>query len=576
VTPAGTDVRILRFGAFELDLRQDELRRSGLLIKLTPQQLRVLRYLAERADEVATREEIRQEIWGGEVFVDFDRSLNVCIAQIRAALNDDPEAARFIQTAPRRGYRFVAPVVPVKDVTPVIPERGRLPVGRMAAAGAAVVALTAAAWMWTSKTPPARAVLAILPFDNVTQHAADAPTIDGLADELITQFGAAAPERLAVIGRTSVSRLAAQKAPVSEIGRATAATYVLEGDWRSEGSRVRISARLLKVADQAQVWTDTYDLENAGALEMQEEVAARATAGAMAALFPQSARPARAHVPPADAYQALVDGRYLMHKRTRTDVERAVETFELAGSRDAKWAEPWASVAEAQVMMALSGAGAPEYRLERARRAAERALNLDGSNAAAHNALGDVLLWRDWKFRDAERQFTRALALNPSFAPARHDYAMCLILTGHAAAGVAELRRAIALDPLSPRVNVDAGWLLLQAHRFDQAIAAATRALELEPGMAEASACIARAQFYRGKMTEESLQFYRAREASANPYERALALAVLGRKPEAVAALRESFARRQILMVMVGTEPAFSGLQSDAGYREIVAGVVPR
>jgi tetratricopeptide (TPR) repeat protein len=272
----------------------------------------------------------------------------------------------------------------------------------------------------------------------------------------------------------------------------------------------------------------------------------------------------------------LVDGRYLMHKRTRPDMERAIGAFELAGGRDGKWAEPWASVAEAQTMLALSGAGAPEDRLERARTAAGRALQLDETNAAAHNALGDVLLWRDWKFREAERQFTRALALNPSFAPARHDYAMCLILSGHAATGVAELRRAIALDPLSPRVNVDAGWLLLQAHRFDQAITSARRALELEPGMAEASACIARAQFYRGNMTEESLKFYRAREASANPYERALALAVLGRKADAVAALRESLARRQISMVMVGTEPAFSGLQSEAGYREIVATVTSR
>ncbi len=127
VTPASTEVRILRFGAFELDIRHEELRRGGVLIKLSPQQLRVLRFLAERSGQTVAREEIQREIWGGEVYVDFDRGLNVCIAQIRAALNDDSEAARFIQTVPRRGYRFVAPVEAVTNVTEPA-RRPRLPI----------------------------------------------------------------------------------------------------------------------------------------------------------------------------------------------------------------------------------------------------------------------------------------------------------------------------------------------------------------------------------------------------------------------------------------------------------------
>ena len=570
MVPTATGARILRFGAFELDLLHDELRRGGVLVKLAPQQLRVLRYLAEHTGEVVPREEIQREIWGNEVFVDFDRSLNVCIAQIRAALNDDSEAARFIQTVPRRGYRFVAPVEQVTDAVPAPteppPRRNFLWVGI-----AAAVLIASAVW-WSSRTAsPPRTILAVLPFENVTGRAQDTPAIDGLADELNTQFGTALPQRLGVIGRTSVRRFAGQKAGVAQIGRELAAAYVMEGDLRNEGARVRISARLVKASDQAQVWSETYEMENASPLEMEEETAARITAGVIAALFPAAApsRPAT-HIPSREAYDAFVNGRYLQQKRTRGDLQRALVFFEDAGRRDAAFADPWAATAEAYISLALSGSPDPAGLLEQARRAATHALTLDEANAQAQNALGTVLLWRDWNAAEAERRLTRSIALNPSLASARHDYALLLILTGHPEAGVAELRRAIAIDPLSPRVNVDAGWLLLQAHRYGQAIAHAKRALELEPGLDEARACIARAEFHRGGATPAVRQFYEARLASANPYERALAQAVTGHPAEAVSALREAYRQHSILMVMAGTEPAFSGLAGDPAYREIV------
>lgn len=570
MVPTATGARILRFGAFELDLRHDELRRGGVLIKLAPQQLRVLRYLAEHTGEVVPRDEIQREIWGSEVFVDFDRSLNVCIAQIRAALNDDSEAARFIQTVPRRGYRFVAPVEQVADAAPTPPAPA--PRRNFLWVGIAAAVLIASAVLWSSKTaPPPRTVLAVLPFENVTGRAEDTPVIDGLADELNTQFGTALPARLGVIGRTSVRRFAGQKAGVAQIGRELAAAYVVEGDLRTEGPRVRISARLVKVSDQAQVWSDSYEMESASRLEMEEETAARVTAGVIAALFPaaQRSRP-NSHAPSRDAYEAYVNGRYLQQKRTRGDIQRALAFFEEAGRRDAAFAEPWAAMAEADISLALSGSPDAANILEQARQAATHALAINEANAEAQNALGTVLLWRDWNAAEAEHRFSRAIALNPSLAPAHHDYALLLILTGHPEAGVAELRRAIAIDPLSPRVNVDAGWLLLQAHRYDQSIAQAKRALELEPGLDEARACIARAEFHRGGATPAVRQFYEARLNSANPYERALAHAVAGHPAKAVSALQEAYQKRSILMIMAGTEPAFAGLSGNAAYREIV------
>jgi TolB-like protein/DNA-binding winged helix-turn-helix (wHTH) protein/Tfp pilus assembly protein PilF len=575
VTPAGTEPRLLRFGAFELDLRHDELRRGGVLIKLSPQQLKVLRHLAERPGQIAAREEIQREIWGSEVFVDFDRSLNVCIAQIRAALNDDSESARFIQTVPRRGYRFVAPVEAVTGVTnPSAPaaETPKPRLHRRVAIAAAIVLLAGAAllwWMGGGSPTPARAMLAVLPFDNVTQRAEDAATIDGLEDELITQFGTALPARLGVIGRTSVKRLAEQKAGVAQIGRDLAAAYVLEGDLRSEGARVRISARLVKVADQAQAWSETYEMEGTSRLEMEENVAARVTSAVAAALFPQSPHPARtAHVPSREAYEALVNGRYLQRQRNLGEMARAAAFFQQAGDRDPAYAEPWAAMAETEITLAMVSGSADA--MDRARAAAEHALRLDESNAEAHGALGAALMWRDWNAGESARHFTRAIALNPSFAPAHHDYAFLLIVTGHAEAGVAELRRAIAIDPLSPRVNVDAGWLFLQAHRYEEAIAHAQRALTLEPGFREAEACIARARFHLGTASPETLRFYQSQLASPDPYQRAMALSIAGRKPEAIKALQEALAKREMLMTMVGTEPVFASLKNEPGYREIV------
>lgn len=579
MTTAGADARLLRFGAFELDLRHDELRRGGVLIKLSPQQLKVLRYLAERPGQIAAREEIQREVWGGEVFVDFDRSLNVCIAQIRSAMNDDPEAARFIQTVPRRGYRFVAPVESVSD-RPEAPPSAPAPQSRrdlrlvIAIATVLELGVGAAIWLRGAHPAPPRVVLAVLPFENVTQRPEDAPAIDGLADELITQFGAALPDRLGVIGRTSVARLAAQKAGVAQIGKELAADYVLEGDLRVEGPRVRISARLVKVAGQAQAWSDTYEMESASRLEMEEEVAARVTAGAAAALFSQTPQAAvRAHVPSREAYEAFVNGRFLQHQRSLADAGRAIGFFEQASQRDPAYAEPWAAMAGTYAVLALAG-GAPEN-LDKARAAAEHALRLNDFNAEAHNALAAVLLWRDWNAAEAKRHFTRAIAINPSFAQAHHDYAFLLIVTGHAEAGVAELRRAIAIDPLSARVNIDAGWLLLQAHRYEEAIAQAKRALALEPDFREAEACIARAEFHRGTASPEMLRFYQSRLQSPDPYQRALAQAIAGSQAEALKSLREAYEKREILMTMVATEPAFASLRNDPGFRDIVNKVWP-
>jgi len=579
VTPTGIEPEILRFGAFELDVRNNELRRAGVLVKLAPQQLRILRFLAENAGRVCTREEIQGAIWGNDVFVDFDRGLNVSIAQIRSALNDDSEAPRFIQTIPRRGYKFVAPVEQPAAAIPATPEPAVAAPPRRWwwIVALVIVFLTAASlavWrLWPREPVSHRIMLAVLPFETVTQAPDDAPFIDGLSDELITQFGAVQPQRLGVIGRTSVLHYAGRRPGLPQIARDLSVEYVIEGDLRRENGRVRISVRLVKASDQSQVWNETYE-HDANGLEAQEEIAAHVTAAVVHQLFPGDPAPsARAHMPAPAAYDAFVKGRYLTHRHTREDMERAIAQFEEAARLDTAFAEPLAEMSHTYVGLTMAGVLAPADGFEKARAAAEHALKIDDSSAEAHSALASVLFWRDWNWNEAQRHFERAIAINPSYAQAQHDYAFYLIATGHPEAGVAALRRAIAIDPLSPRVNVDAGWVLLQAHHFDQAIAQAKRALDLEPGMAEARACIARAEQYQDKSSAAALEFYRAKLAQpekSSAYDLALAYAVLGRNDDAIRSLQTAYEQHAMLMPLMRTEPSFTALHSDSRFGEIL------
>ena len=544
----------LRFGVFELDVDGQELRRGGILVRLTPQQFRVLRLLAERGGQVCSREEIQREVWGTEVFVDFDRGLNVCVAAIRAALNDDSEAPRFIQTVPRQGYRFVAPV---EQVTPEIKPNARSKHRYWPAVAATLVIAGIAAGFLLFPRHTAR--LAVLPFEDLTPETTGGPVALGLTDELTTQLGAADPERLAVIGRTSAARYAARKAGLADL----AADYLIEGSVRTEAGRSRVAVRLLEARGQTQVWNGTFESSGPGRLEFQETVAASVARAVTARLSPHKAAPISSpYTADPQAAEAYWNGRYLDQR----DPDRAIHWFGQAAQHDARFAAPRAALAESWLGAALRSLG-PTDAFAKARAAAQETLRIDDRNAEAHAVLGAVLFWNDWNGREARRHLERALVLNASLARAHHDYGFVLVETGARDAGIDELRRGIALDPVAPRVNLDAGWVFLQARRFDDAVRYATRALELEPRMEEARLCIARARMYQGRGSTSDLEALRQ---SANPYYRAMSAAMAGRKADAFAALDEALAQRSPMMAMLGTEPAFDSLRGEPRYRELV------
>jgi TolB-like protein/DNA-binding winged helix-turn-helix (wHTH) protein/Tfp pilus assembly protein PilF len=581
VPPTEDSLLLLRFGAFELDLHNNELRRGGVLLKLTPQQFQVLRLLAENAGQLQMRETIQRAVWGTDTFVDFDRNLNVCITQIRSALNDDSEAPRYIQTAPKQGYRFIAPVerVAMPGLEPVV-ERARTSRLWIAVISAASICLLAAGYFVWHRTPPSgKVTIAVLPFENLGGDASQDPFINGLQEELMSDLGTVQPDRLGVIGRSSVMRF-------KNGSRELHVDYLLEGSVRRSAGRVRVTARLIKAVDQSEAWTGSYEQNESELFQMQEEAAAQISAAVAGKLFGAvHAQAASPHAHNREAYEAYLKGRYLQQKQNLADLTRSIPYFQEAARLDAKFAEPSVALAESYVSLGRTGSPS-QSTFPLARIAAEHALELNEANAEAHNALANVFFWYEWNWQEAERHFARAIAINPSFSVAHHDYAFYLVAMGHTEQGLESLRRAIALDPLSTRVNMDAGWVLLHAHRFDDAIRQAKRALELEPGLPEANACIVRAllsqQKYkealeaipslRGKPgnAEEILkEFYRQKPPVADPITMAQRYAFLSENTKALDALDRAYEARSILMPLLKTEPSFTPLHAEPRFQAL-------
>ena len=579
--PTQDSLLLLRFGAFELDLHNNELRRGGVLLKLTPQQFQVLRLLAENAGQLQMRETIQRAVWGTDTFVDFDRNLNVCITQIRSALNDDSEAPRYIQTAPKQGYRFIAPVerVAMPGVEPVAERARPSRLWIAVVAGASICLLAAGYFAWHRTPASGKVTIAALPFENLGGDASQEPFINGLQEELMSDLGTVQPDRLGVIGRGSVMRL-------KNGSRELHVDYLLEGSVRHSAGRVRVTARLIKAADQSEAWTGSYEQNESELFQMQEDAAAQISAAVAGKLFGAVHAPAASlHAHNREAYEAYLKGRYLQQKQNLADLTRSIPYFQEAVKLDAKFAEP--SVALAESYISLGRTGSPsQSTFPLARIAAEHALGLNEASAEAHNALANVFFWYEWNWPEAERHFTRAIAINPSFSVAHHDYAFYLIAMGHTEQGLESLRRAIALDPLSTRVNMDAGWVLLHAHRFDDAIRQAKRALELEPGLPEANACIVRAllsqQKYkeaveaipslRGKPgnPEEILkEAYRQKPAVADPITMAQRYAFLSENTNALDALDRAYEARSILMPLLKTEPSFTPLHAEPRFQAL-------
>jgi TolB-like protein/Tfp pilus assembly protein PilF len=441
--------RPMRFGSFELDRRSRELRTGGSCVRLQEQPFEILCLMLERRGHVVTRDELRQRLWPEGTFVDFEHSLNAAVKRLRAALGDDADNPRYVETLPRRGYRFI---------------------GAMEEDAALEAPATAV-----------RMRLAVLPFTCLAEESGQEYFTDGLTEEMISQLGRLCRGRIGVIARQSSMAFKGTTRSVREIAQALRAGYVLEGSVRREGDRVRITARLVETVGETNLWVETYERHLTDCLSVQAEVASRIAQSLAMELMPaQPSGRVEPRSPDATAYQRYLKARYFWNKPGDSGVAEAIGFFQQAIGADSSYAAAYAGLARAYVARAEYYRERPREVLEKARAAAERALQLDPALSEAHLALGDVRRMLQWDMRAARSAYSQAIALNPSDESAHRAYAAMLTSLGRHAQAIRESDRACELDPLCLAVNTSAAWVRYAAGDYGGAIDQCRHAIELD------------------------------------------------------------------------------------------------
>lgn len=563
-----------RFGVFEIDLRTGELTKRGLHLKLQEQPFQVLAILLERRGELVTREELRSRIWGQTV-VDFDHGVNKAINKIREALGDSAENPRFVETVARRGYRFLADVTPVQTAPngkqqataqDIVPSAGSATVGDVAAhsipakrpphriawigLGSAIV-VVALSWFVYSQihfTPKIRS-LAVLPLASLANEPSQDYFADGMTDELITDLGQISALR--VISRTSAMAYKGVSKPLSQIARELDVEAVVEGSVLRSGDRVRITAQLIQVPNERHIWAQSYEGDLRDTLTLQNTVARAIAEQIQAALNQQEAAALKSSKPVnPEAYEAYLKGRYFWNKRTGDGLKKAIDYFNQALDNDAGYAKAYSGLADSYALLGdwEYGVLSPMEAFPKAKAAATKALALDEKLAEAHTSLAFTLDLYDWEWKSAGKEYQRAIALNPGYATAHHWYAWHLIVLGRNDEGLAELRKAQSLDPLSLIISADLADALCVAHRYGESVEQSRKTIALDPNFAVAHYQLGQAFEQQGMHDEAIDEFKKAIVLSGGntmfDANLAYSYAASGRRQEAMKIVKELEARQ--------------------------------
>jgi TolB-like protein/DNA-binding winged helix-turn-helix (wHTH) protein/Flp pilus assembly protein TadD len=551
---------VLRFDSFELDLRSCELRKSGVKLRLQGQPLQVLAVLLKRSGQLVSRDELRQKVWPEDTFVDFDHSLHNAIARIREALGDSASTPRYIETLPRRGYRFIAPVDEVHGDLPVVPEldqspdrpkeieRGAPPALRSSTRAAiAVVFLTIvllgfALWLVPMFSRPKSAgpslhSIAVLPLDNLSGDSSQDYFVDGMTEELITDL--AKVSALRVTSRTSVMRYKGTKKSLPEIARELNVDGVVEGSVTRSGNRVRVRAQLLNAVKDQHLWAETYERDLGDVLSLQSEVARAIAQQVRAQVTPEQEARLRLAARPVNpqAFEAYLRGRYyLTTEFTRgQELQKAKRYFEEAIAKDPNFALAYSGLADSYVYLAFFRQLLPEVAYRSAKEAVHKALELDDSIGEAHDTLA-MLSWRyEWDSQAAEREFDQAIALAPSYSCAHEDHSEFLAMHGRRSEALAELAKSIEMDPSPSSALTEAGTYYLMRD-YEHLVEAARRGVISNPTEWLEHYYLGIGYEGIGKRLEAISEYQRAVEISGGDQDATAALAhvyaSIGRKSE--------------------------------------------
>jgi len=539
---------VVRFGTYEVSLQSGEVRKAGLRIRVQQQPMRLLEILLEHPGEVVTREELRSRVWPSESFGDFDQALNIAIGKLRSALGDSAESPRFIETLPKRGYRFIADVSVVDaDARPkkqepvpgdlpatdpghkiqgtglsVVPQRRLRPTRWVIGALALVIIISISlailsVWLFRSPAPAPTGIrsIAVLPLENLSGDASQNYFADGMTDELITDL--AQISALRVISRTSVMVYKGARKPLPQIARELNVDAVVEGTVLRSGDQVRITAQLIEASTDKHLWSQSYEGDLRDTLTLQKKVASAIADQIRINLTPrEQAALKNVKVVNPESYESYLKGRYFWNKRTADGLKVALAYFKQAIEEDPKYAQAYSGLADTYALLGdwQYAVMTPKEAFPQAKAAAIKALELDSTLGEAHNSLAFVLDGFDWDFDSAGKQFQRAIELNPGYATAHHWYAWHLSLLGRYDEAIAEMRKAENLDPLSLIINADLAELLVLAHSDDESIRQSRKTIEMDPNFALAHNQLAQAYLQKHMYDEAVAEFKTAVQLS--------------------------------------------------------------
>jgi TolB-like protein len=441
---------IFRFADFELDVAGYALRRGGRPVRLERRPMDLLILLVQRRGDLVPRSDIVERLWGDEVFVDVDMGVNTAIRKIRQALADVPEAPAFLETVSGKGYRFIADVE-------AVPTR--------------------------SADPQTHAVtLAVLPFDNLGGVPDHEYLADGFTEEATTALGQIDPDHLSVIGRTSVLSYKHTTKSLADIGRELGATYLIEGSIRAEEKRWRVTARLIRAADQVQIWSASFDSEPRSMLGFQRDLSKAIAEQIRLRLSPDRLTAlARRQSKSPDAYDLYLRGRHLWNQLTPQTNRRAFEHFARATEIDPQYSLAWSGLADAFASSPMTADAEPLDVWPRAREAAAHAAGSGPDIAESQTSAGMVLYWLDWDWRGAEAAFRKAISLDPSYAFAHRMLGVLLGTAGRHAEARTAMRRARELDPLEPMNHALSSHTALLARDYAAGLEFARQATVVGP-----------------------------------------------------------------------------------------------
>ncbi|HEV2101541.1 MAG TPA: winged helix-turn-helix domain-containing protein [Candidatus Acidoferrum sp.] len=568
MTGRGSSPGPIRFGAYEVDFRAGEVRKNGAKIRLQDQPFRVLQVLLERPGDVVTREELRKQIWPEDTFVAFDTGLNNAIKRLREALGDIAETPRYIETLPRRGYRFLETI--------------EAPLRRIES-------------------------LAVLPLENLSLDPEQEYFAEGMTEVLITTL--AKIGALRVISRTTAMHYKGVHRPLREIAEELQVEAVVEGAVLRVGNRVRISAQLIDAHADTHLWAESYERDLRDVLALQAEIAQAIAREIHIKLTPQEqAHLAQVHIVDPDAYEAYLKGRYYWNKRSRDTLSKGAEFFRRSLEKDPNYAAAYAGLADCASSGGWFGFLPPKEGFGKGKELAREALAIDPGLAEAHASLGWALTHYDFDFVAAEREFERSIELNSHYATAHEWFAMLLGPLGRFDDAIAEFTKAARLDPLAPVIHVAWGWIYFHARRYDEALEQSDRTLELDPNFLPAcyllgsvlmfkdkqDAAVAAYQkgvdlssgstsylgglgwaYASGGRTEEAravlAQLTELREKKyVMATNMALIHAGLNEDDEAIRWLEKGFVERSAWMVYLNTDPRYDTLRSDSRFQDLL------